>query len=56
MVLINDLLVFFNIKIIMFIMTYVDDCLIISLNKTYIKDLKVKINKVYLIKDKRLVT
>lgn len=40
----------------MFIMMYIDNYLIIGLNKTYIKDLKVKINKIYLIEDKGFTT
>ena len=48
--------VFFNTKTTTFIVMYVDNYLIISLNKVYIKDLKVKINKIYLIKNKGFIT
>ncbi|KAK2070810.1 hypothetical protein P8C59_005277 [Phyllachora maydis] len=49
--LISDPGVFYNAKTCHFIVTYVDDCLLIGPNIGYITDLKKRLNKVYAIED-----
>ncbi|KAK2066925.1 hypothetical protein P8C59_000703 [Phyllachora maydis] len=49
--LISDPRVFYNAKTCHFIVTYVDDCLLIGPNIGYITDLKKRLNKVYTIED-----
>ena len=36
----------------MFIVMYIDNCLLIDFNKAYIKDLKKKLGKIYAIEDR----
>ena len=50
--LVSDSAVYFNAVKKHFIVTFVDDCLLIGPNLAYIKDLKRKLNKVYALKDK----
>ncbi|KAK2066946.1 hypothetical protein P8C59_000724 [Phyllachora maydis] len=49
--LISDPGVFYNAKTCYFIVTYIDDCLLIGPNIGYITDLKKRLNKVYAIED-----
>ena len=50
--LISDSAVYFNPKTLTFIITFVDDCLILGANTSYISDLKIKLGLKYAIEDR----
>ena len=52
----SDAAVFYNKQTSTFIVTYVDDCLLVGPNITYINQLKRKFHKVYAIEDRSLAS